>query len=61
MDKDVYKMMKQSKVNRKQKLFNVAIAIILLGCVSRIERLNDKINILKLKNDNGASENMKGE
>ena len=61
MGKDVYEALKQSQINRKQKKFNIAITLVVLACVAYIVRLDEKVDVFKFKNDNGASENTKGE
>ena len=61
MGKDVYEALKQSQVNRRQKRFNIAIALVVLACVVNITRLDEKIDVFKFKNSDGVSENTKGE
>lgn len=61
MDKDTRKALRQSKINRRQRTFNVVITIAVLVCISKVTHLDEKLSIFKLKNSNGASENMKGE
>lgn len=61
MDKDMRKVLKQSKINRRQRVFNAVVTVALLVCISKITHLDEKLNIFKLKNSNGVSENTKGE